>query len=718
MQTVDGPIEAVTLYRSAAVVTRTTTLTLAEGEQAVEIVGLPVSLMDASVRVEAQADSGEASIVQVRIGLYVAPRDDLPEPVDEVELKKVRRARDLADERLQGVRSEQRRLSGLQAPDRPNPPEGQSPGPSPLTARLALDGFVSEAIAQRADQAHQIEKEIEDLERQEKDLEQRLRLASDAGHVKNTEVTKSAQCRVRVNGGPVQVRLSVRYQIPGARWVPTYQVRVNGDQADIVLRALVAQRSGEDWNNVRISVSTAEPVSWTTLPKMTALRIGRQQAYEPPSPVPVPPPAADQLFADFEAQRARIAAPRAAIYDRALPMPSPLASFDDEPAMVGAAFGGAPLDEEVMAAPEVELARAMDVDDLRIDKMAEAATMAPMPAGAPAPAPAPAKAMRRSAAKRMVVGAQAMRKTKGRERSREVSAAAFEAQIFEELELQGPDSSAKGTLIRVDREVYYRRTAERAGRPLAFDPKRLVDDAVTAAQALLRQPVPTGCERPEASSGRFDYTYPAESTVDVPSDGAFHSIPLSRRTGACKVTYVTVPRSDANVYRQAQLENPELSPLLPGPAEIYVDGEYVMTAVLPIVAGRGHFELGLGVEQSVRCARNVRFREARSSDKVVATNDLYHELRYELVNDLDRDVSCEVRERVPIPDQDAEVVIEERDVTPKWEPYDQAERKARIDGGRRWRVTIPARGRSELAATYVIRIYANHQIAGGNRREQ
>ena len=50
------------------------------------------------------------------------------------------------------------------------------------------------------------------------------------------------------------------------------------------------------------------------------------------------------------------------------------------------------------------------------------------------------------------------------------------------------------------------------------------------------------------------------------------------------------------------------APLLPGPAEVYVGGEYVLSTNLPAVAPRGNFKLGLGVEQAIRCARNTHFR--------------------------------------------------------------------------------------------------------------
>jgi hypothetical protein len=61
--------------------------------------------------------------------------------------------------------------------------------------------------------------------------------------------------------------------------------------------------------------------------------------------------------------------------------------------------------------------------------------------------------------------------------------------------------------------------------------------------------------------------------------------------------------------------------------------------------------------------------------------------------------------------------VEEGTVTPAWEPYTQEERSKPLEGGRRWRVTVPANSTSKLAAQYVVKLYANNELNGGNRRE-
>jgi uncharacterized protein (TIGR02231 family) len=270
----------------------------------------------------------------------------------------------------------------------------------------------------------------------------------------------------------------------------------------------------------------------------------------------------------------------------------------------------------------------------------------------------------------------------------------------------------------MDAQRFYLESLARFPAEVTFNVMQVVAAAELRARHMANVPPPGGAVDVRKVSSHFDFSYTAEATVDVPSDGVYHSVALGARTGDASVLYVAVPREDTNVYRQAEVNNPLPSPMLAGPAEVYVGGEYVLSTSLPTVAPKGNFKLGLGVEQAIRCARNTRFREERSGSKIVATTELWHELSIELANNLDRDITCEVRERIPQPAPDAEVVVEEGTVSPPWEPYAQQERGGKaLEGGRRWRLTVPANGTQKLAAQYVVKLYANNELEGGNRRE-
>jgi hypothetical protein len=63
------------------------------------------------------------------------------------------------------------------------------------------------------------------------------------------------------------------------------------------------------------------------------------------------------------------------------------------------------------------------------------------------------------------------------------------------------------------------------------------------------------------------------------------------------------------------------------------------------------------------------------------------------------------------------VVVEEGAIKPTWEEYKQEERGRVIEGGRRWKFQVKPGATQKLSAQYRVKLYANNELVGGNRRE-
>lgn len=725
MSVVESRIDTVTLYQQGARVTRLLTLDCPGGRAPgeLEVPRLPLALFDPTVRVRVLSTDGsgaDLTATNVRVGLWLPPRETPQETVDQAALRTLRQQVRTVESHIRQRQWEMSVLANITVPPRPKPEEGKPPPASPLGARMALEQFSHDSTQARLTESRALNEQLRKLREEVAVLEQRLAQASTARQVTAKDLYKSVHVQLRHAGAALsRASLSVEYFVPGARWAPSYQCRLTRDcrQVELVMRALIGQHSGEDWSGVKLVLSTAAPLSWTELPELSSIRIGRAQ---PPPPARAgfrpPPQGALSLFSDFDRDQQ--------VLLRGLPAPSPfpLPALHEPVDMES-------LEPPVHSDPDVFMSEVMaddEVDDesplkslaaseeaLREEAVAAAPMMAPPPPrpAAPASAAAPARSVSR-----------------GREMSKKVSAPGFgagptqaglEAVVFTHLRLApASDGAHRNRLQPLDARRFYLETLARFPVEVTFDVMQAVAEAEARAQRVAHALLPGGATDVRSTSSRFDFSYTAEATVDVPSDGVFHSVALGARTGDASVLYVAVPREDSNVYRQAEVQNPLPAPMLAGPAEVYVGGEYVLSTSLPTVAPRGNFKLGLGVEQAIRCARNTRFHEQRSGSKIVATTELWHDVTIDLANNLDREILCEVRERIPQPAPDAEVVVEEGAVTPAWEPYTQQERGAKaLEGGRRWRLTVPAHHTQQLAAQYVVKLYANNELEGGNRRE-
>jgi len=81
--------------------------------------------------------------------------------------------------------------------------------------------------------------------------------------------------------GPGRIDLS--YMVSGASWVPQYDLRTDGPEAplSIMYKASVQQSTAEDWKDVRLTLSTADPTRGTTRPQLDPWVLQRQPVYRP-----------------------------------------------------------------------------------------------------------------------------------------------------------------------------------------------------------------------------------------------------------------------------------------------------------------------------------------------------------------------------------------------------------------------------------------------------
>jgi hypothetical protein len=286
------------------------------------------------------------------------------------------------------------------------------------------------------------------------------------------------------------------------------------------------------------------------------------------------------------------------------------------------------------------------------------------------------------------------------------------------MRLPGADNPNKrGKLLLQNQQEVYLELFKQQQFVVTFNVLEIVKQAILKSHQCLSTPLPPGGISVRDAAGSFDYAYLADGRVDVPSDGQFHSVALTSQSTEVNLRYVVVPREDTNVFRIAQLRNPLDAPLLSGSVDVYIDGKYILSTTLPTVPTQGQIELGLGVEQGIKVARNTTYQEKRSSQLLVAFNELRHHLKIDIANRLANEARIEIRERIPVPQEGEKVDVELGKVSPQWHKYEQEEREKPIRGGYRWRIKVPSQQQAKLSAQYTIKTYADNELIGGNRRE-
>ncbi|BAJ31528.1 hypothetical protein KSE_57550 [Kitasatospora setae KM-6054] len=682
----ESGLESVVVHAVGAVCRRRAAGVLpADGR--VRVAGLPRLAAEGSLRVRVL--SGDGKVAEARLEYPARVRTPDEHPSWERELTELAEEVDRLAERRDRLDARIAEVAGLRAvPPQRRREDGHRRAPA--DAVLALADFVDARLEVLQERAVELAQELRLAEHAHLVALARVRAGSDADRPGGVEAGACADVTVR-GAGPVE--LEVEYAVPGAVWVPTYRLahRRGERSARLVLRASVAQRTGEDWSGVRLALSTARLAGPGGLPELASLRIGRRQAAPAPSGWRGQPEGLAGLFDGWQ--------------DAQASKPEPTEPPRPVPVAAGGAMGGGGPRPAGRRARSAGAPGAPAAPGFAPQPQGPSGPPPPMPPPMPmtlsAPAPAAAGApppgygsdvLRSAAAPRAAFAAQAD------------AAPPPEPAVPAEPRPSADQLDYAAMVLAGPEEESFRR-----GR-LFPSPAPSRSGALRGADAVARLPLPRFGAPPRESAGSFDHRFDAQAPAHVPSDGVWHTVAVAELPVGVRTGYVCVPSVEEAVYAVLELSNATPHALLAGPVEVSVDGDFLLTAGLPTLAPGGVRELGLGRAEELRVARHSEVRES-TSGVLNSTAVLDHAVRIELVNRLPHEASVEVRERVPV-SADGEVRIEER---PGWSPPDEP--SAGVPASARLRrVVVPAGGSVELTGGYVIRIPAGKAVVGGNRR--
>ncbi|WP_394839666.1 DUF4139 domain-containing protein [Pendulispora rubella] len=690
----ESRIASVDLFARGAVVTRRVTLPSDLPEEEVDLLmgGITVQAQSGSVRAILSLDEGaERRIV------YVRARAVLPlEPPAPGEL--AQRVRELEGD-LEKLELEQRYVHARRAAVGTVKPE---PVLDVRWRRIDPESRVSDALAVLSlvdDLTSELDRRLLTIDDARIDLEKRLERARlEAAQGSTAEHAQARETRaivVRLGAGPRPSALEVSYAVPAARWWPVYSARfATGPKlaAEWSLEAFVAQATGEDWQGVQVSLSTVGLVRDAQLPELLSYRLGRKQP--PPRRGFRPlPEGLREMFAGYDEALARFVPPPA-------PPPRP-------PRPVPRHAGPhAALDEAVFSmaesAPVGELSDANGMEEMAF---APAPAPGSMPAAAAyGAAPAPMVMARRQAKSLVPMRAMAL--------SASIEDQPTVVGYPDSYELQPTDAWLDfDALVLADMD-----DRDKRGQ-LVRDPASMADATSDETHTIERIPMPRYASDPRyVGNGERQVRYRADAPADIGSDGAAHRILVRSAAGDAALSMVAFPRESAEVYREASQRNPfEGVTLLPGPADVFLDGGLLTTSALELTGDGGSLRLGLGVEERIRVVRNVRAQE-ESAGFLGGKIAVVHDVSIELSSALGYPVTLKVYDRLPVT-EDKDVEIELVSTRPRPDKYDQAERGTPIRGGLVWEIELGAAGRTRIDFSYRIVLPAKSELEGGNRRD-
>ena len=280
---IEAPIKEVTVYSDRVLVVRNGKVELGAGEHDLRVNNLPQFLRD-SLRASGRGTGG-IRILNVDVTTAFRSRPPEAELVSlQDELERLIKNQQLLEARKSALEDRRQwlRALGEQSKDFA---KGLAQGQMKPQDLADFFSFAANQSLQDAEAAQNIETELEHVQ-QEVQAKKR-ELAQIQGNLLPDRLAAIVTVSL-VEAGEFELELS--YIVMGASWHPQYDVRAkmaegkDTGEVELTYVGIVQQSTGERWENVSLSLSTARPSLAAVLPELDPWYLN---VYTPPVPAPL-----------------------------------------------------------------------------------------------------------------------------------------------------------------------------------------------------------------------------------------------------------------------------------------------------------------------------------------------------------------------------------------------------------------------------------------------
>jgi uncharacterized protein (TIGR02231 family) len=252
---VESRITAVTVYADRAVITRTASIDVTEpGSIEMIFENLPSSIVDQSLQVAGRG-TAQATILDVTAReAYLAATPDARVKSLQEELRGLQQQHRVLTDRGTVLDQQRDFLNSIKTASAA-PPTKDAPRPS-VEDWTKLLGFFAEQLGKLNTEQQSLDAQSNDLDAKISATEKQIADLNGA----NGRSVKHITVRLTA-ASPGHLELALNYTVPEASWSPSYDARVLSTDRAVQLGyfGVVHQRTGEDWTNVDLTLSTARP---------------------------------------------------------------------------------------------------------------------------------------------------------------------------------------------------------------------------------------------------------------------------------------------------------------------------------------------------------------------------------------------------------------------------------------------------------------------------
>jgi uncharacterized protein (TIGR02231 family) len=258
----DVPAASVTVYRGRAAITRRIELDLTPGAYVVTFDRLPDSIQPDTLQARS---SGDAKILGVSYEELDIDTSSAPEPTafDERISELNRQIEDLAG-RTDVVKAQEAFLDAFAQRAAVDAADARGTEGLDLASVREQLTFIAEERTRLLEMRQAISRQSERTSAELAVIESRRAALTEASPMRRAALVST------VVTSETRATIELAYLVTNASWEPTYRVRASVDSSKVAIEynAIVTQRTGEDWNQVAMTLSTAQPLLAANPPQL------------------------------------------------------------------------------------------------------------------------------------------------------------------------------------------------------------------------------------------------------------------------------------------------------------------------------------------------------------------------------------------------------------------------------------------------------------------
>ncbi|MDO9026329.1 MAG: mucoidy inhibitor MuiA family protein [bacterium] len=273
-----APITQAVVYNDRVEVIRSYKNTYLPGEYQVKLLDLPSALDDNSVRASGQGTAG-VKINAVKIeSVFLDTTTNFKYKVLEDSVDQLKEQVKVYDDRFSLLQKEADYLEKIKNASTAVSAGRDSEKPKAPSVAEWMNLYTFYDSRYEA-----LNKEMRGIDKSKKSLQTRLdalqkRLNKIAGTANLTKKNVTINFRV-LEAGTLNLNLS--YMMMGASWHPQYDIRVSPDdkKVEFTYYGVIYQNTGEDWKDVKVTLSTAQPSVSGSMPALSPWYVDVYQRY-------------------------------------------------------------------------------------------------------------------------------------------------------------------------------------------------------------------------------------------------------------------------------------------------------------------------------------------------------------------------------------------------------------------------------------------------------